>query len=131
MISIEQSDSLVNVAVLGEFTLADFKELEEHLLYEIKFHGQANLLLDLRDMVRYTLDVAWEEVKFSRGHARDFGRIAIVTSNQWIAWSAWLQRLFVDADIRVFDDYDAAYAWVTEGGAAEGQAPRTGGGAER
>ena len=126
MITIEQSDDLVSVAVLGEFTLADFKELEEHLLYEIRFHGRPNLLLDLRGMVSYTLDVAWEELKFSRDHARDFGCIALVTSDQWIAWTAWLQRLFVDADIQVFDDDEQARMWATEGLAAKGEAPQTG-----
>jgi hypothetical protein len=63
-------------------------------------------------MIDYTLDVAWEEIKFSRSHAHDFGRIAVVTNDQWLAWSAWVQRLFIAADIRVFDDYEAARAWA-------------------
>lgn len=114
MITIEHSENLVNVAVLGEFTLADFKEFEQHMLYNIRFQGKVNLLVDLRDMLKYTLDVAWEEIKFSREHARDFGKVAVVTTDQWIAWSAWLSRLFVDADIRVFEDYDEALAWARE-----------------
>ncbi|HSO05809.1 MAG TPA: STAS/SEC14 domain-containing protein [Pelomicrobium sp.] len=112
MITIEHSDNLVNVAVLGEFALADYKEFEDNVLYKIEFGGKVNVLLDLRDMIRYTLDVAWEEIKFSRSHAHDFGRIAIVTNDQWLAWSAWVQRLFIEADIRVFDDYDTARAWA-------------------
>lgn len=117
MITIEESDNLVNVAVLGEFTLTDYKELEDHVLYKIRFQGTVSLLFDLRDMIRYTLDVAWEELKFSRRHAHDFGRVAVVTTDQWVTWSAWLQRWFVDADIQVFDDYDLARAW------AAGEAP--------
>jgi stage II sporulation SpoAA-like protein len=114
MITIEQSNSLVNVAVLGEFTLADVKQLEEHLLHAIQFQGRANLLLDLRDMVRYTVDVAWEEIRFSREHASEFGRVAVVTDDQWIVWSAWLNRLFTNAEIQVFDDYDEARDWGSE-----------------
>jgi hypothetical protein len=112
MITIEHNDNLVNVAVLGEFTLADYKEFEQNALYKIGFGGKVNLLLDLRDMISYTVDVAWEEIKFSRAHGRDFGRIALVTDNQWLTWSAWVQRLFTNADIEVFDDYDAARAWA-------------------
>ena len=37
---------------------------------------------------------------------------AVVTSDQWITWQAWLSRLFVDADIQVFSDYDEAQAWA-------------------
>jgi len=123
MISIQIEDTYTNVAVLGEFTLADMKELEEHALYQIRMHGNANLLLDLRDMLGYTLDVAWEELKFTRGHARDFGRVAVVTDNQWLAWIAWLESLFTDAEIEVFASYDDALAWVNGEGAGSGGTP--------
>ena len=113
MITIEQTNNLVNVAVLGEFTLADFKTFEEQSLYKLKTPGTVNLLFDLRAMLDYTLDVAWEELKFfSREHNHDFSKIAVVTSDQWITWQAWLSRIFVDADIRVFTDYSEAQTWV-------------------
>ena len=113
MITIEQSENLVNVAVLGEFTLADFKTFEEQSLYKLKSPGAVNLLFDLRAMVSYTVDVAWEEIKFfSREHNHEFTRIAVVTDDQWLTWQAWLSRIFIDADIRVFTDYTEARGWV-------------------
>lgn len=113
MITVEQKENLVNVAVMGEFTLADFKQFEEDALYKLKSPGELDLLFDLRGMISYTPDVAWEDIKFfSRQHNYDFGKIAIVTHNQWITWQTWLSRLFLNADIRAFDDYDEAYAWV-------------------
>ena len=113
MITIEQTPNLVNVAVLGEFTLADFKTFEEQSLYKLKSPGAVNLLFDLRAMVSYTVDVAWEEIKFfSREHNHEFTRIAVVTDDQWLTWQAWLSRIFVDADIRVFTDYNEARGWV-------------------
>ena len=123
MISIQIEDTYTNVAVLGEFTLADMKELEDHALYQIRTKGNANLLLDLRDMLGYTLDVAWEELKFTRSHAREFGRVAVVTDNQWLAWIAWLESLFTDAEIEVFANYDDALAWVTAAGVGSGAPP--------
>lgn len=114
MITIQQNANLVNVAVLGEFTLADFKQFEEQALYKLSTPGEVNLLFDLRDMIGYTLDVAWEEIKFfRRDHNHDFSKIAIVTNNQWQTWQAWLSRLFVDADIRAYEDYAQAKAWVS------------------
>ncbi|MBC9073932.1 STAS/SEC14 domain-containing protein [Thauera sp. CAU 1555] len=119
MISIEHGPNLVEVSVFGEFTLADFKEFEELVNYKVKFEGPVNLLFDLREMVGFTLDVAWEELKFSREHANDFGRIAVLTEDQWLTWSAWLTQIFVDADVLVFPEEEEARAWLNE---AEAQA---------
>jgi hypothetical protein len=113
MITIEESNQLVNIAVMGEFTIADFKQFEEHALYKLKTPGKINLLFDLRGMIGYTPDVAWEELKFfRREHNHDFNRIAVVTDDQWLTWQAWLSRLFVDADIRAFRDYHEAQGWA-------------------
>lgn len=113
MIAIDIKNNVVSVSVLGEFTLADFKQFEEHMLYGIKFQGSVNLLIDLRDMLGYSVDVVWEELKFSKAHEREFGKVAVVSSDQWVTWSAWLQRFFIAADIEVFSDFDAAQAWVS------------------
>lgn len=113
MITIEHTPHLVNVAVLGEFTLADFKDFEAQAVYELKSPGAVNLLFDLRAMVSVSIDVVWEEIKFfSKEHHYDFNKIAVVTDNQWLTWEAWLSRLFVDANVVVFADYPAAQAWV-------------------
>ena len=113
MITITHQDpNIICAAVLGEFTLPDFQELERATEYEFQFQGKASLLVDLRDMLGATIDVAWEEIRFSRQHAKEFGRIAIVTSDQWLQWSGWIARIFTQAEVQVFEDFDAAQAWV-------------------
>lgn len=115
MITIQHSENLLNAAILGEFSLADFKQFEEEALYKLSTAGSMNLLFDLRDMVSYTVDVVWEEVKFfSREHQHDFSKIAIVTNDQWQTWATWLSRLFIDADVRAFSSYAEASAWISE-----------------
>lgn len=114
MIAINVKDNIISMSVLGRFTLEDYKEFEEAVLYGIKFQGVVNLLIDLRDMLSFSLDVAWEEIRFSREHANDFDRVAVLTSNEWVAWSAWINRLFMNADIRLFDENQAAEAWLKE-----------------
>jgi hypothetical protein len=114
MITTQHQDHLVEFAVFGEFALADFKEFEEMVLSEINFSGQVDLLVDLRDMADFTLDVVWEEIRFSKQHAGDFRRIAVITDSQWVAWSAWLEQLFVNADVTVFDDEAEARSWLAE-----------------
>lgn len=112
MISIKHEDDLIALAVFGEFTLADFKDFEQQISFKIEFEGKINLLLDLSDMLSYTLDVAWEDIKFARKHAYDFDKIAIVANDQWLIWSAWVSNLFVEADVQVFEDAAAAEAWL-------------------
>jgi len=119
MIATDHQSKLVTVNVFGEFTLADYKEFEELVNHKIKFQSTINLLFDLRQMAGFTLDVAWEEIKFARAHSHDFGRIAVLTESQWMAWSAWLSQIFVDADLRVFRDESEALDWL--GGNAEQQ----------
>jgi hypothetical protein len=114
MISVNVHNNVISMTVLGQFTLDDYKEFEEAVLYGIKFQGVVNLLIDLRDMLSFSLDVAWEEIRFSRQHANDFDRVAVLTSNEWIAWSTWINRLFVNADIQLFDDMGEAEIWVRE-----------------
>ena len=33
-------------------------------------------------MLSYTIDVAWEEIRFIREHASEFNRVVVVTNNQ-------------------------------------------------
>jgi thiosulfate/3-mercaptopyruvate sulfurtransferase len=112
MIVIQQQEKRVSVAVYGEFTLADFKEFEETVNHEVGFAGPVDLLMDLRGMADFTVDVAWEDIVFARAHPNDFRRIAVVTQSQWVAWSAWLSQIFVNAEMRIFDDEHGAAAWL-------------------
>ncbi|WP_148716181.1 STAS/SEC14 domain-containing protein [Chitinolyticbacter meiyuanensis] len=116
MISISHEQNYVHVAVIGEFTVADFREFEENVVYEIRFRGHANLLFDLTEMISYTLDMAVEEVRFTREHKQDFGRVAVISDDQWVAWSAWLNQLLSDAEIELFSSVDAARDWLSQEG---------------
>jgi hypothetical protein len=112
MIVTDHKENLVSVAILGEFTLADFRELEETICLTVKFEGPVNLLLDFRQMADFTVDVAWREISFTREHARDFAKVAVLTDSQWVTWSAWLSRAFITAEVEVFEDEDEARGWL-------------------
>ena len=112
MIAIDHSGKLVTVTVLGEFVLADYKEFEDMVRSTQLAGGKVSLLLDLRQMAGFTVDVAWEDVKYTRSHPNDFGKIAVVTHSQWVIWSAWLSQMFINADLQVFDDSEEAGDWL-------------------
>ena len=115
MIVIDQQPQRVSVSVFGEFTLADYREFEEVVNFKVRFEGPVDLYFDLSQMADLTIDVAWEEIKFSRAHPDDFKRVAVVTDSQWVTWSAWLSQTFVSADVEVFDNADEANSWLDSG----------------
>lgn len=113
MIAIEKQDNIVVARVLGEFALADFREFEEMVSGATAPPGtRLSLLFDLREMAGFTVDLAWEEIKFSRAHGHDFGKVAVLTGSQWVAWSAWLTRAIGDVELDVFEDESEARAWL-------------------
>ena len=114
MITVNPESHLITVTAFGEFTLADYQEFEGVAISALETHRKPSLLFDLREITGYTLDVAWEEIRFSRKHAQDFPKIAVITTDQWMIWSAWLSQLFVESDIQVFEDTSGALAWLNE-----------------
>ena len=119
MIAIDHSGKLVTVTVLGEFVLADYKEFEDMVRSTLVPGGKVSLLIDLRQMAGFTVDVAWEDVKYTRSHSNDFDKIAVVTHSQWVIWSAWLSQMFIKADLQVFDDGEVARGWLEQADANE------------
>lgn len=115
MIAIEEKADLLEVAVYGELSLGDYRRLEVAVSTEIKTGApKVKLLLDLTRMTGFTLDVAWEEVKFTRAHAHDFRRIAIITPDQWGPWISWVSAAFTDAEVMLFEDLETAEEWLQE-----------------
>lgn len=121
MIVVQHEPNRVLVNVYGEFGLADFKEFEDIVNYKIKFEGALDLLFDSREMTDVTLDLAFKDISFTREHAHDFRKIAVLTQSEWVTWGAWLSQIFMQADIRVFDEEAEAKAWLdlTEGDASD------------
>lgn len=119
MIAIDHSGRLVTVTVLGEFVLADYKEFEDMVRSTLVPGGKVNLLIDLRQMAGFTVDVAWEDIKFTRSHPDDFDKIAVVTDSEWVIWSAWVSQMFTNADVQVFDDGEEARGWLEQEGRDE------------
>ena len=114
MISIQHEGKLTVATVMGEFKIADYRQFEDEVGAQLKRVGKINLLIDLRGMLDYTLDVALEDIRFAREHAHDMGRIAIISEQEMVAWVALLTDLFVDTEIQVFDDEAMAREWLEE-----------------
>jgi len=115
MITIEEDQDLLKVHVMGEFTVSDFKELEDAVTGELELAPKIKLVLDLTQMSGFTIDMAWEDIKFTREHTHDFKRIAIISGDQWTTWMSWLNSAFTDAQMQIFSEEVEATNWAHNG----------------
>jgi hypothetical protein len=115
MIVIQKEKDLLRASVIGRFQLADFREFEEAVTTRDGQAKPVNLLLDLRSMEGFTVDVAWEDIRFTRAHPHDFARIAIIADSQWSSWIGWLGAAFTDAAVETFAHPAAAEQWARTG----------------
>lgn len=112
MIAIEGRQDVLAVSVYDKLTLADYRRFEQAVMQDLSLAPQLKLLLDVRAMTGFTVDVAWEEIKFTRAHAHDFRRIAVVAPGQWAPWLSWVNAVFSDAEVMLFDDPAAGESWL-------------------
>ncbi|MBP6552819.1 MAG: STAS/SEC14 domain-containing protein [Vitreoscilla sp.] len=112
MISIRQQSYGLNVALFNEFTVEDFKLLEQSVADVLQEHEQPDLLLDLSLMRDFTIDMAWEQVRFTRQHIGEFGLIAIVVNDWWIELGARLSNLLSMQHAKYFKTAEEAQAWL-------------------
>lgn len=114
MITTEVLPDRVEMHAYGTLTLADCKAFEELSDCRVRFQNPIDLLIDLRSMTTCSLDVTLEEWRYVRDHRSDFKRIALLTDDQLVSWSAWISQLLTDADIRVFETERAARRWLDD-----------------
>lgn len=112
MITIDEHGNLLKATVISELTLTDFKEFESAVTSGLKSAPKVKLLLNLTHMTGFTVDVAWEDIKFTRAHAHDFRKIAIVSSAQWTSWLGWVSAAFTDAEAQLFEQEADAERWL-------------------
>lgn len=112
--TVEQGPDILKATAVGELTLTDYQQLET-AINEVHAGGEpVQLRLDLTQMVGFTIDAAWEDLRFMGKHGQDLGHVAVVTTDQWMTWASWINAAFTDAEVRIFEDATAADAWLTE-----------------
>ena len=112
MISIREQSYGLNVALYNEFPLEDFRELEQAILQAVGRVHRPDLLLDLSMLKDFTIDMAWEQLKFVNAHDKDFGRIAIVVDDIWIRFATHISDLLTRTHPKYFDTAAEAQAWL-------------------
>lgn len=114
MISIREQSYGLNVALYNEFTLEDFRALENALLAAKDKIHLPDILLDMSLLKDFTIDMAVEQIKFFNEHQSDFGRTAIIADDIWIKLGARLSSLITHQHPKYFETVEQAQAWLLE-----------------
>ena len=112
MITTEVFTDRIELHAYGRLTLEECREFEQLSDYRIHFSGPLDLLLDLRELESCSLDALIEQIRYGRLHAHDFSRVAVISDSTVVAWMALFSQIFVDADVRVFDEEMQAREWL-------------------
>lgn len=112
MISIREQSYGLNVALYNEFTIEDFRALEDAIIAVKEHVHRPDLLLDLSMLRDFTIDEAVEQLHFFHDHEDDFGRIALVVDDIWIKLGAHISSLLTQQHPKYFDDAASAQKWL-------------------
>jgi len=112
MITTEVFTDRIELHAYGRLTLEECREFEQLSDYRIHFSGPLDVLLDLRELESCSLDALIEQIRYGRLHAHDFSRVAVISDSTVVAWMALFSQIFVDADVRVFDEEMQAREWL-------------------
>ncbi|WP_434779185.1 STAS/SEC14 domain-containing protein [Neisseria sp. Ec49-e6-T10] len=112
MVQIEEQKYGLKVTLSESFTLEDFKQFEQSLINRTHQVHRPDLLLDLSCLEDFTLDMAWEQMRFVRAHEHDFGRVAVVVNDIWMKVGAHISNLLTAQHAKFFDTVPMAQNWL-------------------
>ncbi|WP_341503221.1 STAS/SEC14 domain-containing protein [Gallaecimonas sp. GXIMD4217] len=98
----------------GEVNHQDFEPLLADIekLIEEAEHPQLDVLVDMIDFAGFDARAAWDDIQFSRKHAKEFHKVAVVGTTTWEKWLTKVGSWFIDGESRYFESMDEARAWL-------------------
>ena len=113
MISIREQSYGLNVALYNEFTLDDFRQLEEALLAAKQKNPSARHPVGLVHVERLHHRYGGRANQNSSTNMRPTsGRVAVITDDIWIKLGARLSSLLTNQHPKYFSDATEAQAWL-------------------
>jgi len=110
------SDFFLKFKATGKLTHDDYtlmNPLIESALSGIK-NPKIDVLFDGTELQGWELRAAWDDFKFGLKHGSEFKKVAIYGNKNWQEISAKIGAWFISGEVKYFEDYDAALAWVVE-----------------
>ena len=111
----ESSGRLVALRVAGKLTKEDMISIAPPLGEKIRENGKVDLFCDMTNFHGWSPGGFWAELKFDAKHAKDFRRVAVITTKPLYRFMASMLRPFTPAEIRCFEQGKKtdALTWIS------------------
>src|SRR5438309_1219554 len=108
--------NVIWVKVSEKLTKEEYADLTASWEKMIATHGKMRLVFDMEDFHGWEPVAAWDDLKFSLGHAAQIERVAMIGDKKWEEWASKLGSLLVKGSVRFFDSSqrEEAQRWVRE-----------------
>ncbi len=70
------------------------------------------VLIDASNFEGWSLEAAWDDLKFGMKHKDEFTKIAFVGNKKYEEYGIKISNWFLSGEMRYFEDIDAAKEWI-------------------
>lgn len=99
---------------IGKLTHNDYQIITpmiESALLGVK-QPKIKAIFDASQLDGWELRAAWDDFKLGLKHGSEFEKIAIYGNKGWQEMSAKIGSWFISGEVKYFEDYDEALAWL-------------------
>ena len=118
-IGIERVDNrfFLTLKAVGRLTHADYEQITPMIESALEGvdHPRINAFFDATQLEGWELRAAWDDLKLGLRHGRQFERIAILGNQRWLSLAKTLAGWFTSGEVRVFEDEETAFRWMSQG----------------
>lgn len=97
------ADNIIGFILEGPYDELAVEKLEAKLIEKLNNFEKINLYVEDTSHADVSLRAILKSVPFRLKTAKRYGRVAVVTDRTWLQVVSNVERLFVDAEIRIFE----------------------------
>ncbi|MEA3498515.1 MAG: STAS/SEC14 domain-containing protein [Campylobacterota bacterium] len=90
-----------------EFFIPSFESAIQHIK-----EPKIDLLINIENFNGWEIQAAWDDLKFSLKHGKEFNKLAVVGQNRLLEYSAKISAWLLPYDVKFFEDIDRAKKWL-------------------
>ncbi len=107
-------NNVVELAIEGKLTEADFDSAIAQLKADISKHGKLRLLEELRSFEGMDPIALWKDAQFGLTHVGDFTHVAVVADAEWVRTISAAANNILSTKVRAFESsqIEDARTWL-------------------
>ncbi|MDX2368586.1 MAG: STAS/SEC14 domain-containing protein [Colwellia sp.] len=117
-IGIERVDQnlFLSLKAIGKLTHQDYQVITPMIDAALKEVALPKIkaIVDITEMQGWELRAAWDDFELGLKHGTEFEKIALYGNKHWQEIAANIGSWFVSGEIKYFEEYQQAIAWLNE-----------------